>query len=279
MDREIILKIMSANSIRQIPVIDENRRVVGLHTWEKLTVKSVLSNPMVIMAGGLGKRLLPITEKCPKPLLPIYGKPIMEHILARAIAEGFSNFYVSVNYLSDMIEAYFGNGEKWGVNIEYIHEEKPMGTAGALGFLKTQINTPFVITNGDVLTHMRYSEFLDFHISHRSDATMAVRTYERQNPFGVVNIDGLDIISFEEKPVDRSHINAGIYALDPTIFDHIKLAEKLDMPDLFQQIRRSGNRTLAYPMHEPWLDVGRPDDFKLAEDYVDDTRTLHQSVN
>ena len=279
MDKEIILKIMSANSIRQIPVVDENRKVVGLHTWEKLTVKSVLDNPMVIMAGGLGKRLYPITENCPKPLLPVYGKPIMEHIITRAVAEGFSKFYVSVNYLSDMIEDYFGNGEKWGIGIEYIHEEKPMGTAGALGFLKNHINTPFVVTNGDVLTHMRYSEFLDFHLNHRSEATMAVRIYEWQNPFGVVNIDGLDIISLEEKPVDRSHINAGIYALDPAVFDYLKLDEKCDMPNLFDQIRRSGNRTLAYPMHEPWIDIGRPDDFKLAENYVSDTTALNQAID
>lgn len=268
MENEIILKIMSANSIRQIPIIDNKRKVVGLHTWENLAVKTELSNPMIIMAGGKGKRLHPFTEKCPKPLLPVYGKPIMEHILIQAISEGFTSFFVSVNYLSEMIESYFGDGKKWGVKIKYIHEEQPLGTAGALCYLKKNINVPFVVTNGDVLTHMRYSEFLDFHIHHHAEATMAVRTYEWQNPFGVVNIDGLDIISLEEKPIDKSHINAGIYALDPVAFDYLKKNEKCDMPMLFERIRKSGNRTVAYPMHEPWLDVGRPDDFKLAENYV-----------
>ena len=268
MENEIILKIMSANSIRQIPIVDDNRKVVGLHTWENLALKKELLNPMIIMAGGKGKRLHPYTEKCPKPLLHVYGKPIMEHILIQAIAEGFSSFFVSVNYLSEMIESYFGNGEKWGVKIKYLREEKPLGTAGALSYLKKNVNVPFVVTNGDVLTHMRYSEFLDFHINHHAEATMAVRTYEWQNPFGVVNINGLDIVSFEEKPIDKSHINAGIYALDPAAFCYLKKNEICDMPTLFERIRKSGNRTLAYPMHEPWLDVGRPDDFKLAENYV-----------
>jgi dTDP-glucose pyrophosphorylase len=267
MEQEIILKIMSANSIRQIPIIDENRQVVGLHTWENLTVKSNLGNPMVIMAGGLGTRLHPITQKCPKPLLPVYGKPIMEHILVRAIAEGFCHFYVSVNHLSHMIEDYFGDGNKWGVEIEYIREDKPLGTAGALTNLKDIVSVPFVVTNGDVLTHMRYSEFLDFHINHHADATMAVRVYEWQNPFGVVNIDGLDIIGLEEKPIDKSHINAGIYVLDPAAFECLKPQEKCDMPTLFDRIRNLGNRTVAYPMHEPWLDIGRPDDFERAENY------------
>ena len=270
MDKEVILKIMSANSIRQIPIVNENRQVVGLHTWDTLTVKAGLSNPMVIMAGGIGSRLKPYTETCPKPLLPIYGKPIMEHILIRAISEGFSKFYVSVNYLAHMIEDYFGDGRKWGIEIEYIHENKPLGTAGALSYLETKIDTPFVVTNGDVLTHMRYSEFLEFHKNHYAEATMAVRTHEWQNPFGVVTVQGLDVVGLEEKPIDKSHINAGVYVLAPGIFRYLKLGKPCDMPDLFDNIRKSGNRTLAYPMHEPWLDVGRPDDFKLAENYVEE---------
>jgi NDP-sugar pyrophosphorylase family protein len=225
---------------------------------------------MVIMAGGIGSRLKPYTETCPKPLLPIYGKPIMEHILIRAISEGFSKFYVSVNYLAHMIEDYFGDGRKWGIEIEYIHENKPLGTAGALSYLETKIDTPFVVTNGDVLTHMRYSEFLEFHKNHYAEATMAVRTHEWQNPFGVVTVQGLDVVGLEEKPIDKSHINAGVYVLAPGIFRYLKLGKPCDMPDLFENIRKSGNRTLAYPMHEPWLDVGRPDDFKLAENYVEE---------
>ncbi len=268
METEIILKIMSANSIRQIPIIDSDRKVVGLHTWENLSIKSEIENPLVIMAGGKGTRLQPITENCPKPLLPVYGKPIMEHIIIRGISEGFSNFYVSVNYLSHMIENYFGNGEKWGVKINYIYEDKPLGTAGALTFLKQHIKVPFLVTNGDVLTHMRYSEFLDFHINHHADATMAVRIHEWQNPFGVVNIEGLNIVGLDEKPIARSHINAGIYVLDPIAFEYLKEEQNCDMTSLFERIRKSGNKTLAYPMHEPWIDIGRPDDFELAENYV-----------
>ena len=269
MKSEIILKIMSANGIRQIPIVNENRQVVGLHTWDRLNQNSSLSNPMVIMAGGIGSRLKPFTENCPKPLLPIYGKPIMEHILTRAISEGFSRFYVSVNYLAHIIEEYFGDGHKWGIQIEYIHEDKPLGTAGALSLLKSKISQPFIVTNGDVLTHMRYSEFLEFHKHQHAAATMAVRIHEWQNPFGVVNVKGVDIVGLEEKPIDRSHINAGIYALDPMIFSYLKTSQQSDMTTLFERIRNAGNRTIAYPMHEPWLDVGRPDDFKLAEGYVE----------
>ena len=270
MDSEIIIKIMSANSIKQIPIVNENRQVVGLHTWDNLMVKAELTSPMVIMAGGVGSRLKPYTKTCPKPLLPIYGKPIMEHILIRAISEGFSKFYVSVNYLANMIEDYFGDGRKWGVDIDYIHENRPLGTAGSLSYLKSKINSPFIVTNGDVLTHMRYSEFLDFHLNHHAEATMAVRIHEWQNPFGVVNVQGLDIVGLEEKPIDKSHINAGIYALEPRVFDYLEPEKPCDMPSLFDTIRKSGNRTVAYPMHEPWLDVGRPDDFKLAENYVEE---------
>lgn len=279
MAQEIILKIMTANSIRQIPIISEERKVVGLHTWENLNVKTVLRNAMVIMAGGVGSRLYPLTENCPKPLLPVYGKPIMEHILSRAIGEGFSCFFVSVNYLSEMIEDYFGDGERWGVKIKYLYEDKPLGTAGALKNLRDLVSSPFVVTNGDVLTHMRYSEFLDFHKSHGAQATMAVRTYEWQNPFGVVSIDGLDIVGLEEKPVDVSHINAGIYALEPNVLDFLAPQEKCDMPFLFDRIRKSGKRTVAYPMHEPWLDVGRPDDYELASNYIKDTNSFNEAAS
>lgn len=268
MAQEVILKIMTANSIRQIPIISEERKVVGLHTWENLNVKTDLSYAMVIMAGGLGSRLYPLTENCPKPLLPVYGKPILEHILSRAIAEGFSSFFISVNYLSEMIEDYFGDGRRWGVNIKYLYEDKPLGTAGALKNLENLVSAPFVITNGDVLTHMRYSEFLDFHINHSADATMAVRVHEWQNPFGVVNIEGLNIVGLDEKPISRSHINAGIYALNPAALEHLKEEQYCDMTTLFERIRKTGNKTVAYPMHESWIDIGRPNDFELAEDYV-----------
>ncbi len=265
MSRENVLHVMRANKIHQIPVVDADRRVIGLHLWEELVSPTVRPNLMVIMAGGLGTRLRPHTENCPKPLLPVAGKPMLVHIIERAKLEGFSRFCLAVHYLGHMIEDYFGDGSRWGVEISYIREQQPLGTAGALGLMETDADLPFVVTNGDVLTDIRYGELLDFHARHGADATMAVRLYEWQHPFGVVHTTGVDIAGFEEKPVMRSHVNAGIYALEPRVLALLPRGERCDMPTLFQKVQEQGRRTVAYPMHEPWLDVGRPDDLSKAE--------------
>jgi NDP-sugar pyrophosphorylase family protein len=219
---------------------------------------------MVVMAGGQGTRLRPHTENCPKPLLPVSGKPMLEHIVERARADGFHRFVFAVHYLGHMIEDYFGNGERWQVNIEYLREESPLGTAGALALLPSRPDAPFVVTNGDVMTDIRYSELLDFHSRHEATATMAVRLHEWQHPFGVVRSNGVDIIGIDEKPIARSHINAGIYVLDPTALDRLTAGERCDMPALFLRLKESAERTIIYPMHEPWLDVGRPEDLRVA---------------
>lgn len=255
---------MQANKVHQLPVVDENRYVVGLHLWDELLAPSVRSNVMVIMAGGRGTRLGEHTQDCPKPLLPIGGKPMLEHIIERAKAEGFDQFVLAIHYLGHMIEDYFGDGSKLQTNIEYLRENTPLGTAGALGLLQTRPTEPFLVTNGDVLTDIRYAELLDFHIRHGAAATMAVRLHEWQHPFGVVKTSGVDIVGFEEKPVARSHINAGIYVLEPNVLDSISANEHCDMPTLFSRIQEKKTRTIVYPMHEPWLDVGRPADLEKA---------------
>lgn len=269
MGNDIIFKIMAANGIRQIPIVDDNHCVIGLHTWDDINSNQVLTNPMVIMAGGIGKRLHPYTENCPKPMLPVYGKPIIEHILMKAIAEGFSKFFISVNYLGHMIEDYFGDGRNLGVDIEYIRETKPLGTAGALFFLKSKINCPFIVTNGDVLTHMKYSELLEFHIAQKSEATMAVRMHKWESPFGVVDINGLDIVGLKEKPVKHYHINAGVYCLNSSIFSYLENEGTIDMTDLFVKVGEKSQRKIAYPMHESWVDVGRPEDYKSAASHFE----------
>jgi dTDP-glucose pyrophosphorylase len=264
MMRETVMQLMIANKIHQIPVVDERRHVVGLHLWDEITTPPVRTNLMVIMAGGMGTRLHPQTESCPKPLLPVAGKPMLEHIIDRAKAEGFTHFVLAIHYLGHMIEGYFGNGERLGVQIDYLREQSPLGTAGALGLLNPRPEAPFVVTNGDVITDIRYGELLDFHIRHEAIATMAVRVHEWQHPFGVVQTQGVDIVGFEEKPVARSHINAGVYALASDALDVLNTDHQCDMPTLFERLRTKEKRTVAYPMHEPWLDVGRPDDLELA---------------
>ena len=264
LSRDVVLQLMHANRFRQLPVVDNNYRVVGLHLWDEIAAPAERPNLMVIMAGGLGTRLRPHTETCPKPMLPVAGKPMLEHIIERAKAEGFVRFVLSIQYLGHIIEDYFGNGERLGVCIDYLKESTPLGTAGALGLLSPRPDLPFIVTNGDVLSDIKYSELLDFHGRHSAVATMAVRLYEWQHPFGVVQTQGVDIVGFEEKPIARTHINAGIYALSPEALAAMTKNTHCDMPTLFEQLQAEGKRTVAYPMHEPWLDVGRPDDLSRA---------------
>lgn len=265
MSHESILQLMLANRVQQIPVVNEHHHVVGVHLWDEMAEPKARSNTMVIMAGGAGTRLRPFTESCPKPLLPVGGKPILEHIIERARLEGFGHFVLAVHYLGHLIERQFGDGEALQVKIEYLREVKPLGTAGALSLFNEFPNDHFVVTNGDVLTDIRYGELLDFHIRNQAAATMAVRAHEWQNPFGVVHTQGVDIVGFEEKPIALSHINAGIYALSPDSLNFLDKGARCDMPSLFEVLQEAGKRTVAYPMHEPWLDIGRPNDLEEAQ--------------
>lgn len=262
--REVVLRLMTANKIQQIPIVDEKKHVIGLHLWDQINSPSARANLMVIMAGGKGTRLHPQTENCPKPLLPVAGKPILEHIITRAKVEGFSHFILAIHHLGHMIEEYFGDGDEFGVKIDYIREETPLGTAGALRLLDPLPDTPFVVTNGDVLTDIHYGELLDFHIKQSVTATMAVSVYEWQNPFGVVQTQGIEIIGYEEKPLTRSYINAGVYVFEPTAVRLLVESIPTDIPALFSSIRQQQLRTVAYPIHERWMDVGRPSDLRNA---------------
>ncbi|WP_287497380.1 nucleotidyltransferase family protein [Pandoraea sp. CB10b_02] len=266
MGRDTVLHLMRANKVHQLPVIDDGRTVVGLHIWDEIAAPMRRDNVMVIMAGGFGKRLRPYTEDCPKPMLPVAGKPMLEHIIERAKQEGFRNFVLTLFYLGHVIESHFGDGSKWDINIRYVHEETPLGTAGALSLLSPAPEQPFIVTNGDVLTDINYGEMLDFHLHHAAIATMAVRQHEWQHPFGVVKTEGIDIVGFEEKPIHRSHVNAGIYVLNPAVLESLESGAVCDMPTLFERLKEEGGQTIAYPMHEPWLDVGRPEDLKRANE-------------
>lgn len=266
MGRDMVLQLMQVNKLHQLPVVDEERRVVGLHLWDELMLPGQRPNLMVIMAGGQGTRLRPHTEKCPKPLLQVAGRPMLEHIIERARAEGFQRFVFALHYLGQMIEDYFSDGSRWNVRIDYLREESPLGTAGAVSLLDPRPGAPFLVSNGDVLTDIRYAELLDFHCRHGAAATMAVRRHEWQHPFGVVRTKGVDIIGFEEKPIARSHINAGVYVLEPEAIDVLSAGEHCDMPVLFSRLQERSARTIAYPMHEPWLDIGSEADYTSAQE-------------
>jgi NDP-sugar pyrophosphorylase family protein len=190
---------------------------------------------------------------------------MLEHIILRAISDGFVNFIFCIHYLGEMIQEYFGDGSKWGISIHYLKEEKPLGTAGALSLILSQPEDPFIVTNGDVITDIQYSDLVDYTELHNAQATMAVREYILQHPFGVVNTSGINIESFEEKPNFKTLVNAGIYCLKPETLNYIKKNVYLDMPTLFSEIKNQGNKAIVYPMHETWMDVGKPYDLEIAK--------------
>jgi dTDP-glucose pyrophosphorylase len=265
MSRSMVQELLRSNKIRQLPVVDQQRCVIGLHVWDEPSTSDRRSNLLMIMAGGRGRRLGHHTESCPKPLLPVGDKPMLEHIIERARSDGFYRIIMALHYLGSMIEDYFGDGGRWGVQIQYVREEMPLGTAGAIALLNPRPDCAFLVSNGDVLTDIRYGELLDFHNRHSAAATVAVRPYVWQHPFGVVNTNGVDITGFEEKPVIRTHINAGIYVLAPNAIESLERGEHCDMPDLIMRLRKKAQRTIVYPMHEPWLDIGRMEDYALAQ--------------
>jgi dTDP-glucose pyrophosphorylase len=262
--RDVVLTLMRMNKIHQLPVVDGERRVVGLHAWDEIIAAPDHDNLVVLMAGGFGKRMMPYTEHMPKPMLEVAGKPLLEHALERAHGEGFRRFVISLHYRPEVIRDHFGDGSRFGVEIAYVEETEPLGTAGALSLISERPEAPMVIANGDVLTGVRFAEMLEFHRNFGGAATMAVRDHVYQNPFGVVQTEGMQITGFEEKPVWRTKINAGLYVLEPEALDLLKPRAFCNMPTLFERLQARGQKTIAYPMHESWMDVGNPQDLMLA---------------
>ena len=252
--------VMSANQIKQLPVVNEDHQLIGLHLMDQILNLAHKENSILIMAGGFGKRMMPLTENLPKPMLKVAGKPMLEHIILNAKAQGFRKFIISLHYLGNLIIDHFGDGSNLDISIQYIHEIEPLGTAGAMALIDPLPNLPFIVTNGDIITDVNYANLLHFHESNKSQATMAIKKYELQNPYGVVNIKGLEITSFEEKPIQISYVNAGIYVLNPSSLKYLKVNEPCDMPDLFELLKNNNYSITAYPIHETWADVGRPVD-------------------
>ncbi len=256
--------LMQKSEVKHLPAVDSNNVLCGVHIWDEVNVVKEIENTMLIMAGGFGKRMLPLTEKKPKPMLEVSGKPILEHIILNAKSQGFKNFILSVYYLSESIIDYFGDGSSLNVNIDYIKEDEPLGTAGALSLINLSSDLSFVVTNGDIITDVNYVSLLDFHDLNNSDATMAIKKYELQNPFGVVKTNGLEIDAFEEKPIQVSYVNAGIYAIKPKNLKYLKKNKYCDMPNFFMSLKEKNCLITAYPIHETWSDLGKPKDLSKA---------------
>jgi len=263
-DKREVLAIMRKRQFNHIPIVNYEGCVVGLETIHSIVVPEARANRVVLMAGGLGSRLRPLTEDCPKPLLKVGGKPVLETTIENLIGYGLNKFTLTVNYRADMLMDYFGDGSRWGVEIDYIIEEKRMGTAGALSLLKTRPEEPFIVMNGDLLTKVNAAGLLDYHEGQKVDATMCVRDYEIQVPYGVINVDNERLVGIVEKPVYRHFVNAGIYVLSPNVLDIIPENEFYDMTTLFEDLVGRKQQASVFPIREYWLDIGRIEDYERA---------------
>lgn len=258
--------LMQERKILSLPIVDDSGKLVGLKTLYDTLVVDKRENPVFIMAGGFGTRLRPLTDHCPKPMLKVGGKPMLETLINNFKNYGFYKFFISTHYLPEVIMNHFGDGSNFGIEITYIHETTPLGTGGALSLLpKSLPKEPLIMINGDILTNVDFAKVLDFHLKQHSDATMCVRDYEIKVPFGVIEGTGHEITNIVEKPTYRYFVNAGIYVISNHIIESLPNNEHLDMPTLFEQKQKVGCKTLKFPIHEYWLDVGRHDDFNKAQ--------------
>ena len=264
--REQILSSMKAKDLLHMPIVDADGVIIGIETLQHLISKTRHDNPVFLMAGGFGKRLQPLTKNIPKPLLKVGQKPILETILGQFIDAGFHNFFISIHYKAEMLREHFGDGSRWDVSIQYIHEETPLGTAGALGLLpKEQIRLPILMMNGDLLTKVDFERLLNFHNEYGGDATLCVREYDFQVPYGVIESCQHRVTSIVEKPVHNFFVNAGIYILSTTILEQVDGISYLDMPHMLENLIEQDGQVNIFPLHEYWLDIGQIEQFERAQ--------------
>jgi dTDP-glucose pyrophosphorylase len=269
LSRNELLSTMSNKKLLHMPIVDENDVLLDLETMMHLIKNPSYENPVFIMAGGFGKRLYPLTKDTPKPLLMVGKKPILETIINQFIDHGFHNFFISTHFKSDKIRNHFKNGDDYGINIQYIHEDTPLGTAGSLGMLPDNLpDLPIIMMNGDLLTMVDFHNLLNFHNDNNAGATMCVREYDFQVPYGVVKIDGYEVKEIREKPIHKFFVNAGIYVLNKDLIDIIDGKSYLDMTNFLSSEIDKG-KVNAFPIHEYWLDIGRMDEYNQANKDID----------
>jgi dTDP-glucose pyrophosphorylase len=259
--KETIHDILRKASVLAVPVVDDNKKIIGLETIDSVDDGSHTDAAVVLMAGGFGKRLYPLTDNLPKPMLPLGEKPILEHIIEDFKSQGFKNFYITTHYKAEVIREYF-NKNHLGVNIEYIIEDKPLGTAGSLFFLKEKIHSDFFVMNADLLVKTNFKNLLSFHQKHSEIATMCVKQHSYQVPFGVVSLENMGVVEIIEKPLYSHFISSGIYCFNKNIFEFCDQKKHIDMPTLLQNVIASHRKICAFPIHEYWVDVGCMDDYQ-----------------
>jgi len=260
------IQLMKDKVISHLPILDENRVVITLMTDKEMNEYSYQDIDVVLMVGGLGTRLGELTTEVPKPMLKVNGKPILEIIINNFKTFGFNKFHFAVNYKSQVIEDYFGDGSHHDIKVNYLREKERMGTAGALTLLPKNIKNPILVMNGDVLTKVNFAHLFETHCKQKSVATMCVRQYDFQVPFGVVKTDQEKIVEIQEKPKHSFFVNTGIYCLSAEALAHIPENSFYDMTTLFNKLIKEQQQNVnVFPIHEYWLDVGRPDDFDQAQ--------------
>ena len=264
--RDELLELMHRTGVRQIPVVDFAGRVMGVEILKDLTtVAAERDTEIVIMAGGRGRRLRPLTDDVPKPMLPLGGRPLLEILVERLRRQGFTRLTFALHYKGDVIEEHFGTGERWGVSIRYVREAEQRGTAGALFLLSPRPAGPFVTINGDLLTELSFERLVDFHAAHKGDLTVCVKEYAMEVPFGVVALRDGEVTGIREKPSTSYHVNAGIYVLEPGALDRVDPGTALDMPDLVNRLIAAGGKVACFPLREKWVDIGTQADYSRAE--------------
>jgi dTDP-glucose pyrophosphorylase len=264
--RAEVLELMQARAILQVPVLDESDRVVGLHLMHQFLATDERPNVAVVMAGGRGSRLGDLTNQVPKPMLQVAGRPILERIVLQLVGSGIRRIYLSIGYLGDIIEKHFADGRRFGCDIAYLRESEPLGTAGALALLPSDddaLRHPLLVMNGDLVTQANLGRLIDVHESGQQAATMAVRRYYEQIPFGCVEVDGDELVAFIEKPTTARLINTGIYVIQPTCLDLLSSPTPTSMPELIGRVKATGASVRVVEMDDDWIDVGRRD--QLAE--------------
>lgn len=270
--RSEMLEIMRRKDILQVPIINCLGVIVGLETIYDLSGSDDLPNPVVLMAGGFGKRLQPLTNSIPKPMLKVGGTPILEIIVDQLAKSGLRSIFLSVHFQANLIKDYFQDGQRWGVQIRYLEEQEPLGTAGALSLLPEDIgNAPVLIMNGDVLTRVDFQEFIRYHNEQQSDITVGIREYEFQIPYGVITVDHSQLRSITEKPVHSEFVNAGIYVINQCLLKHVGRGVRTDMTDLIEMRLAENKKVSAFPIHEYWIDIGRIEEFERANADMQDS--------
>jgi len=268
--KESIINICTSKKIHQIPVVDNNGNLIGLEILDELFSKKNKKNRVVLMVGGLGTRLRPLTDTVPKPMLPVGGKPILQTIIEKFVSYGFVDITLCVGYKSMVIQDFFKNGSQFGAKIEYILEDQRMGTAGALSLLTENPKEPFFVMNGDLLTNVNFEHLLNYHLDNNATATMCVREYDFQVPYGVVSVDNGKIKSIDEKPIKKFFVSAGIYMLNAESIQYIPNNKFYDMPTLFEKLISLNKEVVSFPLREYWLDIGRVEEYDKANREYDE---------